>query len=92
VQVSTCLVDAYEDYNCFVEVIFFVAEVAVASESLLLVVMMPSSVRLAELGLSNWWGSDPDQRDASEHRFGTPPRGPAGQRQSWGLDYSDYWG
>jgi hypothetical protein len=23
VQVSTCLVDAYEDYNCFDEVIFF---------------------------------------------------------------------
>jgi hypothetical protein len=25
----------------------------------------------------------------SEHSFGTFPRGPAGQRQSWGLDWYD---
>jgi hypothetical protein len=26
---------------------------------------------------------------ASGHSFGTPPHGPAGQRQSWGLDWYD---
>jgi hypothetical protein len=29
---------------------------------------------------------------ASGHSFGTPPRGPAGQRQSRGLDQYDYLG
>jgi hypothetical protein len=49
-------------------------------------------MRLAELRLCIWWGHNPDQGDAWKHSLGTPPRGPAGQRQSWGLDYSDYWG
>jgi hypothetical protein len=34
----------------------------------------------------------PHQRPegASGHSFQTPPRSPAGQRQSWGLDWYDY--
>jgi hypothetical protein len=79
-------------YSSKMRIMRLKAEVAMASESLLRLVMMPSSMRLAELRLCIWWGRDPDQGDASEHRLGTPPRGPAGQRQSWGLDYSDYWG
>jgi hypothetical protein len=63
----------------------------VASESLLRVVMMLSSERLAELRLCIWGGGlNLDQGDASEHSLGTPPRGPVRQRQSWGLDYSDF--
>jgi hypothetical protein len=45
-------------------------------------------MRLAELRLS-LVGAHQRPGVALGHSFGTTPRGPAGQRQSWGLDLYD---
>jgi hypothetical protein len=50
--------------------------------------MMPSSMRLAELRL-RLVRAHHGPGGALGHSFGTPPRGPAGQRQSRGLDQYD---
>jgi hypothetical protein len=50
--------------------------------------MMPSSMRLTELRLS-LVGAHHGPEGMSGHNFGTPPHGPTGQRQTWGLDQYD---
>jgi hypothetical protein len=60
---------------------WFLAEVTVTCLGRMLqVVMMPPSARLAELRPC-LVGAHLGPGSASWHGFGTPPRGPAGQRQ-----------
>jgi hypothetical protein len=58
------------------------------SKVMLQVVMMPSSVRLAKLRLS-LVEVHHGPGGVSGHGFGTPPHGPAGQRQCRGLAQYD---